>query len=91
MNEVYKSDTLVVHDDREPLTTEQAIDILWAGKAIRICYPPDFSAEDESNIYDADYPIFINDIAAPGTWEQLSKTNCFKKIEDFLKGYELYK
>ncbi len=29
MNKVYESDTMVVHDDREPLTPEQAFDILW--------------------------------------------------------------
>ena len=31
MKKVYESPTMVVHDDREPLTAEQAFDILWSG------------------------------------------------------------
>jgi len=46
MNKVYESDTMVVHDDREPLSVEEAFEILWKGEAVRICYPPDFSAEN---------------------------------------------
>lgn len=91
MNEVYRSDTMVVHDDREPISIEQAIDILWDGKSIRICLPPDFSAENECDIFDDDYPIWINDIGAPGTWEKMSRVDCHKKIENYLIGYELYR
>ncbi len=91
MNEVYKSDTMVVHDDREPITVDKAIDILWSGKSILVCDPPDFSAENECDIYSADWPVWINDIGAPGTWEKMSKVDCWKKIEDYLKGYELYR
>lgn len=91
MNEVYKSDTMIVHDDREVITKEQAYDILWSGKAIRICYPPDFSAENECDIYDQDYPIFITDIGAPGSWEKLSKDKCREVVYEYLRGYELYR
>jgi len=91
MNKVYESDNMIVHDDREIITIEQAFDILWDGKSIRICCPPNFSAENECDIYDADYPIWITDIGAPGTWEKLSKDKCHEIVYEYLRGYELYR
>lgn len=92
MNKIYESDKMVVHDDREPITIDQAIDILWNGKSIIMEYPPDYSAENECDIFDSNPQIiFINDIGAPGTWEKMSKTDCFKKIEDYLRGHDLYR
>ncbi|MHB1108572.1 MAG: hypothetical protein ACYCZ2_19620 [Lutibacter sp.] len=89
MNKVYESKTMVVHDDRDFITPEEAFDILWNGKSIRICDPPDFSAENECDIYSQDYPIWITDIGAPGTWEKLSIDKCKEKVFEYLKGYEL--
>ncbi len=91
MNLVYESSTMVVHDDREAITEEQAFDILWAGKPIRICYPPDFSAENECDIYDEDYPIFITEIGTPGTWEKIPMQECKDKVYEYLSGFELYR
>ena len=91
MNKVYESDTMVVHDDREPLTPEQAFDILWEGRAVRICYPPDFSAEEESGIYDADYPIFITDIISAEDLSKQSKEKSEKVIYEHLRGFEIYR
>jgi ABC-type proline/glycine betaine transport system ATPase subunit len=91
MNKVLETDTMVIHDDREALTMEQAIDALWNGKIIRICDPPDFSAENECDVYAPEFMIDLNDIDSPGTWEKMSKEACYKKIENYLTGYELYK
>ena len=35
MNKVFKSPTVVIHDDREPLTIDQAFELLWDGKTVR--------------------------------------------------------
>lgn len=91
MNKIYESDTMVVHDDREPLTIEQAFDILWAGKSVRICYPPDFSAEDECDIYDSDYPIFITDIISIDELGKQTKEESEKRVHGYLQAYEIYK
>ena len=87
MNKVYESPTMVVHDDREPLTAEQAFDILWEGRAVRINYPPDFSAENECDIYDSDYPVYITDIIS----SKQSKDKSEKQVHEYLRGYEIWK
>ncbi|MDB5280691.1 MAG: hypothetical protein JWR61_5646 [Ferruginibacter sp.] len=91
MNKVYESATMVVHDDRESLTPEQAFDILWDGKAVRICYPPDFLAESEYDIFDADYPIFMTDIISHDDLGNQSKEQSEKQVNDYLRGYEIYR
>jgi len=91
MKKVYESPTMVVHDDREPLTAEQAFDILWSGQAVRINYPPDFSAENEYDIYDSDYPIFITDIISRDLLEKQSNEKSKIAIHEYLKSYEIYK
>ena len=91
MNKVYESDTMVVHDDREPLTREQAFDILWDGHAVRICLPPDFTAEYEGDIYDADYPVFITDIISRDDLDKQLKDASEKMVFEYLRGYEIYK
>lgn len=82
---------MVVHDDREPLTPEQAFEILWDGHAVRICYPPDFSAENECDIYDSDYPIFITDILSIDQLSNQSKSESEKRIYEYLRAFEIYK
>ncbi len=89
MNKVFESDTMVVHDDRDFITPEEAFDILWVGKSIRICDPPDFDANNEYDIYSHPFPLFITDIGEPGTWEKLSMVECKEKVFEYLKGYEL--
>lgn len=91
MNEVYKSETMIVHDDRDPLTSEQAFTILWEGHAVRINYPPDFSAENECDIYDSDYPVFITDIISPDDLGKQSKDKSEKQVYEYLRGYEIWK
>lgn len=91
MNKVYESPTMVVHDDREPLTAEQAFDILWEGHSVRINYPPDFSAENEHDIYDNDYPVFITDIIGRDVLGKQSKEQSEKEVHEYLRAYEIYK
>lgn len=81
---------MVVHDDRETLTAEEAFDILWEGRAVRINYPPDFSDENECDIYDADYPIFITDIISRDELGK-SKDKSEKAVYEYLRGYEIWK
>ena len=87
MNKIYESPTMVVHDDREPLTTEQAIDLLWAGKAIRINDIPDFSEENEGR----EFIIDITDILTRDILENQSKEKLKKQIEEYLRDYEIYR
>ena len=87
----YESPTMVVHDDREPLTAEQAFDILWEGRAVRINYPPDFSAENECDIYDSDYPIYITDIISRDELGKQSKEKSEKQVHEYLRSYEIWK
>jgi hypothetical protein len=82
---------MVVHDDREPLTAEQAFEILWEGKAVRICYPPDFSAENECDIYDSDYPVFIADIISHDELGKQSKEKSAQQVYEYLRSYEIYR
>lgn len=91
MNKVYESPTMVVHDDREPITAAQAVELLWEGKSVLICYPPDYSAEEESDIFDRDYPIYINDILSWEEAEKQSREKSEKAIYDYLRGYEIYR
>jgi len=91
MNKVYESPTMVVHDDREPLTIEQAFELLWDGKLIRVNDPPDFSAENESDIYGREFIIDITDILSRDVLESQSKEKSEKEIHEFLRGYEIYR
>ena len=91
MSRIYKSKTLTMKDDREPITLEQAFDILWDGKSIRACYPPDYGSEEEDNIYDDGGILFITDIIFRDDFEKYSEEECRKLIYDYLRGYELYR
>jgi hypothetical protein len=91
MNKIYESPTMVVHDDREPLTAEQAFDILWGGHSVRINYPPDFSAENECDIYDNDYHVIITDIIGIDEIGKQSKDKSEKQVHEYLRGYEIYR
>jgi hypothetical protein len=91
MNKIYESQTMVVHDDREPLTAEKAFELLWDGKLIRVNDPPDFSAENESDIYGLEFIIDITDIISREDLEKQSKEKSEKQIYEFLRGYEIYR
>lgn len=91
MNKVYESPTMVVHDDREPLTIDQAFELLWAGKIVRVNDPPDFSAESESDIYRPEFLIDITDILSRDVIESQSKEKSEKAIHEFLRYYEIYR
>lgn len=90
MNKVFESETMVVHDDRECLSSDEAFKLLSEGKAIRICYPPDFSAEYEGDIYDDDCPLYMTDIFPEGR-NKLTDEDCRQIVYDYLRCYELYK
>ena len=91
MNKIYESKTMVVHDDREPLTAEKAFELLWDGKNIRVNDPPDFSAENESEIYGREFGIDITDIISREELEKQSKEKSEKQVYEFLRGYEIYR
>lgn len=91
MNKIYECQTMVVHDDREPLTSEQAFAILWEGRAVRINYPPDYSAQNECDIYDSDYPVFITDIISRDELGDQPKEKSEKQVHEYLRGYEIWK
>lgn len=90
MNEVFKSPTTTVHDDREPLTFEQAFDILWSGQAIHISYPPDYGEEEEHMIFDQDVKISLIDTLESEKY-LVNKKEARSQAYDYLRGYELYK
>ena len=86
MNKVYESETMVIHDDRKPLTIDQAFDLLWDGKIIRINDIPDFTEENEGR----EFLIDITDIITPESLATQSKDESKKQIEEFLREYEIY-
>lgn len=90
MRKVHIIAQMVIHDDRKQLTKEQAFDILWEGHAVRINYPPDFSEDEECDIYDSDYAINITDIIDRDELGKQTKDKSEKQIHDYLKGYEIY-
>jgi hypothetical protein len=91
MNKVYESPTMVVHDDREPLTPENAFDLLWDGKIIRVNDRPDFSAENECDIYGREFLIDITDILSRDVLESQSREKSEKEILEYLRCYEIYR
>ncbi len=83
MNEVYKSDTMTVHDDREFISAEDAFSILTAGGTIEICDPPNFTSEDEHEIHPMPWSITMNDIPTEyRTWPAMI---------EYFRSYELSK
>lgn len=88
MNKVYESDTMVVHDDREPLSFSEAFDILINGGTVRICYPPDYSAEDEAMIFDEDYPVTLAGVVGI---ENMKSDNVKQLAYEYLRSYEIYR
>lgn len=86
MNKVYESDTMVIHDDRKPLTIDQAFDLLWAGKVIRINDIPDYTEENEGR----EFMIDITDIISPDLLGTQSKEESKKQVEEYLREYEIY-
>ncbi|MCA0428792.1 MAG: hypothetical protein LCH37_15255 [Bacteroidetes bacterium] len=90
MNCIYKSDTVTIHDDRTPLTIDQAIDILWNGGAVRQCYPTNYS-EDEPE-FDQGYIVDVLDILTRKQLEDSSKSRETKQrmMLEAMRGYEYY-
>lgn len=90
MNKIFEGENTTIHDDRTPITITEAADILLSGGVISINLPPNFSAENEYEIYDQDQPITINEII-PTELAVLSKLQQRMRIVEYLEGYELYK
>lgn len=88
MNKVYESETMVVHDDREPITILLAIDLLMGEKTIHICDPPDYSAEHESEIFDTGRYVSISDFIE-GDRSLLTEDEVGQILLNFLHGYEI--
>lgn len=91
MNQVYQSPTMVVHDDREPITAEQAFELLWDFKYIRINDLPDFSAENECDIYGIEFSINMLDIIPAQLLHNQPKDESRKQVHQYLIGYEIYR
>ncbi len=94
MNKVFESKTMVVHDDREFITPEQAFDILWTGKEIMICDFPDFSAEWEGDIYKHPFRVYLKDVLSEETWQNfktISKEKIKQEVFEYLMSYEISK
>lgn len=86
MNKVYESDKVVIHDDREPLTFEQAFELLWAGLSVRVSYPIDYT--DEEAYFDlSEQKVFLTDIVGA----KMPKQEAKKQAYEYLRGYEIYK
>lgn len=90
MNKVFESPTTIVHDDRTPLTFTEAFEILWAGQAIYICYPPDYGEEEEHLIFDQEVKIYLTDTDEAEKFLG-NKEAARSQAYDYLRGYELYK
>lgn len=96
MNEVFNNGTLIVHDDRDFITPEEAFDVLWNGKSIQICDPPDYGAENDHEIFSAPYFVYLQDVLSLETWEALknqktSEDKVRTEVYEYLRGYEIAK
>lgn len=90
MNKIYESTKMVIHDDRKPLSIEQAFELLWQKKQIRVSDLPDFSADDDESVYGSDFLINITDIINPDILENQPKEKSYQDVCNFLKMYEIY-
>jgi hypothetical protein len=88
MNCIYKSETMVVHDDREFATIQQAIEKLKNGETVHICDPPDYGAEDEDQIFDSGFRVTISDFIE-GDLTLLSQDEINQMLFKYLQGYEI--
>lgn len=90
MSRIYKNKNLTMKDDREPISLDQAYEILCDGKSIRACYPPDYGAEDDF-IYDDGQILFITDIIFRDDFEKYSEEEFRELVYDYLRTFELYR
>ncbi len=91
MTRGYYSPTMVVYDDREPLTREQAFEILWEYQPVIMQGFPDWSAENEDEIFDCGFPILINDIIGKDEIGKYTKEEVKKRVCEYLEGYQVFK
>lgn len=91
MNKLFESSKMLVHDDRETLSIDQAIELLWDGKTIRLNDRPDFSVGDDSDVYGPEFLIDITDILSREVLEIQSKEKSEKAIKEYLRNYEIYR
>lgn len=89
MEFVYQSNTMIVADGRLLLTPEEAYSVLLKGKSINICNPPDFSAENECDIYDHGYDANYHGLLKQWEIEGLSQDEKRSYIINELGYYEL--
>jgi len=88
MNQVFVSNTTVIHDDRKAISAEQAAKILLSGGKIEVSQPDEWDYEDGSCI-----------CGQSAVWE-LSNIICSEQvyteeqgtayIVDYLRGYDVY-
>lgn len=88
MNEIFNDGHLIIHDDREFITPEQAFKILWDGGKISVCDPPDYGAESDYEVHSAPFQIDITDIISG---LRLSKDEAEKEVFEYLRSYEISK
>ncbi len=91
MNKVYSSKNMEVHDDREFITADEAFNLLWNGKSISICDPPNYAAENEFEIYSHPFTLCLTDITIDRPWEVMSLAGAKRTVLQYLEGYELSK
>lgn len=91
MNIVYESPTMVVNDDREPLDINEACYILLKGGSVEISDPPDYTAENEHQIFGFDERITMDDILTRLQVVAESEDEQIKIIIQYLSGYDIYK
>jgi len=90
MNIVYQSPTMTICDDRKPLTFDEAFARLWDGRAVTLQDPPDYSAENEFDIYGREFKIVLSEITTDGIYQEQHKEKCKKMVYEYLRGYEIY-
>jgi hypothetical protein len=89
MNKVFESNSMVVHDDRDFISSTDAINILLKGGAVTMSDPPDYSTESEAGICGASFTVTLNDIVDSATIERMSESDIRHAIYEHLRGYDL--
>lgn len=94
MNEVFNNGKMIIHDDREFISPDEACDILMNGKSIQVYDPPNYGAENDYDVYKMPFTVSLKDVLPEEMFQNLHKftdEQIRKEIREYLRGYEISK
>jgi hypothetical protein len=94
MNEIFNDGHMIIHDDREFITIDEACDLLMNGKSIGLCDHPDFGAENDYVVHSMPFYVYLKDVLCLETYQNLHKFTDEKiklEIIEYIRCYEISK